>query len=36
MEENKYQQNIKSVIEGLIYTLVSERPRNVVNIYVNN
>jgi hypothetical protein len=30
MEDKEFQENIKTTIEGLIYSLISDRPRNVV------
>jgi len=34
MSETEYHNNIKSVIEGLIYNLVSERPRNIEDFMI--
>jgi hypothetical protein len=34
MSETDYHNNFKSVIEGLIYNLVSERPKNVADFMI--
>ncbi len=31
MDDQEYHGNLKTIIEGLVYSLVSARPRNLVN-----